>query len=115
LNILPFRKLGIFNVKKFLFQFKEDQLPPTFKKDFTFSKNIKNENLRNGNDFYIPRLKIVLLPPHNFPKIWYENKRHFSKLSNINLISNFKLKELSLCHKLEFFNPYIFTTQCRRP
>ena len=31
-----------------------------------------------------------LLPPHNFPKIWYENKRHFSKLSNINLISNFK-------------------------
>ena len=27
---------------------------------------------------------------HNFPKILYENKRHFSKLSNINLISNFK-------------------------
>ena len=42
LNILPFRKLGIFNVIKFLFQFKEDQLPPTFKKDFTLLKNIKN-------------------------------------------------------------------------
>ena len=46
-------------------------------------------------DFYIPRVKFIkigLLPPHNFPKIWYENKRHFSKLSksNINLISNFK-------------------------
>ena len=44
-------------------------------------------------DFYIPRVKFIkigLLPPHNFPKIWYENKRHFSKLSksNINLISN---------------------------
>ena len=42
---------------------------------------------------YIPRvnsIKIGLLPPHNFPKIWYENKRHFSKLSSINLISNFK-------------------------
>ena len=24
-------------------------------------------------------------------------------------------KELSLCHKLWFSNPYIFTTQCRRP
>ena len=23
--------------------------------------------------------------------------------------------ELSLCHKLRFSNPYIFTTQCRRP
>jgi len=31
-----------------------------------------------------------LLPPHNFPKIWYENKRHISKLSNLNLILNFK-------------------------
>ena len=53
LNILPFRKLGIFNVIKFLFQFKGEQLPSTFKKDFT-SKNIKNANLRNRNDFYIP-------------------------------------------------------------
>jgi len=34
LNILPFRKLGIFNVIKFVFQFEGDQLPPTFKKDF---------------------------------------------------------------------------------
>ena len=35
-------------------------------------------------------IKIGLLPPHNFPKIWYENKRQFSKLSNIILILNFK-------------------------
>ena len=33
---------------------------------------------------------IELHLPHNFLKIWYENKRHFSKLSNINHISNFK-------------------------
>jgi len=69
------------------------QLPPTFKKDFTLSKNIKKANLRNRNDFHIPRvksIKIGVLPPHNFPKIWYENKRQFSKLSNINLISNLK-------------------------
>ena len=38
LNILPFRKLGIFNVIKFLFQLKRDQLPPTFKKDFILLK-----------------------------------------------------------------------------
>ena len=66
LNILPFRKLGIFNVRKFLFQLKRDQLPPTFKKDFILSKNIKNANLRNRNDFYIPRIKSIkigLLPP----------------------------------------------------
>ena len=35
-------------------------------------------------------IKIGLLPPHNFLKIWYANKRDFSKFSNINLISNFK-------------------------
>ena len=28
-----------------------NQLPPTFEKDFTLSKNIKNANLRNRNDF----------------------------------------------------------------
>ena len=26
-----------------------------------------------------------------------------------------KVKEMSLCHKLRCFNPYIFATQCRRP
>ena len=86
------RKLVIFNVKIFLFWFKGDKLPQTFRKDFIFSKNIKNANLRNRNDLHIPRVKsfkIGLLPPHNFPKKWYENKWHFSKLSNINLISNF--------------------------
>jgi len=31
-------------------------MPPTFKKDFTLSKNIKNSNLRNRNYFYIPRV-----------------------------------------------------------
>jgi len=38
LNILPFRKLGDFNVIKFVFQSKEDQLPPTFKKRFHIMK-----------------------------------------------------------------------------
>ena len=36
LNILPFRKLGIFNVLQFLFQ-----LPPILKKNFILSKNIE--------------------------------------------------------------------------
>ena len=43
----------------------------------------------------MPRVKFIkigLLPTHNFPKIWNENKGHFSKLSNINLISNLKQK-----------------------
>ena len=28
---------------------------------------------------------------------------------------NFRIKELSFCHKLYFSNLYIFATQCRRP
>ena len=62
-----FNKSEILNVITFLFKIKEDQLPPTFKKDFIFSIN-----LRNRNDLYIPRvksIKIGMLPPHNFPKI----------------------------------------------
>ena len=73
LNILPFRKLGIFIFIKFVFQLKGDQLPPTFKKDFILSKNSTNANLRNRNDLYIPRVKSIKigLLPHNFPKILY--------------------------------------------
>ena len=61
LNILPFRNLGIFNVKKLLFQFKGDKLPSTFKKDYTLLKDIKNANLRNRNYFYIPKLNLLKL------------------------------------------------------
>ena len=45
LNTLPFRELGIFNVKKLLFQLKRDQFPPTFKKDFILSKISKTQIL----------------------------------------------------------------------
>ena len=51
LSILPFRKLGIFKVIKFLFQLKGDQLPPTFKKRFIQGK----ETMRT------PELLIVCL------------------------------------------------------
>ena len=54
------------------------KLPPTFKKDFTLSKKSKKELIET---FDIPRVKSMKLD--NFPKIWYENNRHFSKLSKI--------------------------------
>ena len=104
LNILPFRKLGNFSVIKFVFQFKEDQLPPTFKKNFKSSKNIKNANLRNRNDFHIPRvksIKIGLLHPHNFPKIWNENnkKKTLFKAFKYQYFSNFKQNLIEDFHK----------------
>ena len=45
LNILPFRKLGIFNVIKFLYQLKGDQLPPTFQKILCYQKISKTQIL----------------------------------------------------------------------
>jgi len=56
-------------------------------------------------------IKIELLPLHNFPKIWYENKRHLSKLSNINHLP----KELSLWNKIKYLNLNIFRTRCCKP
>jgi len=46
---------------------------------------------------------------NNFSKIWYENKRHFSKLSNINLISSFKQ---NLIEDLYHQNKYINSSAC---
>ena len=66
LNILPFSILGVFNVLKFLIQFKTGQLSPSFKKDFFTFKDINHLNLRNKEDFVIPRVKsekIGRLPP----------------------------------------------------
>jgi len=45
LNILPFRKLGIFNVIKFLFQLKGDQLPQTLEKISYYQKISKTQIL----------------------------------------------------------------------
>jgi len=92
LSILPYRKLGIFNVIKFLFQLKRDQLTQTFKKDFILSKNIKNANLRNRNDIYIPRIKSIKIGPCSplTISLKYGMKINDTKLSNINLISNFR-------------------------
>ena len=44
LNILPFRKLGIFNVIKFLIQLKGDQLPQHFKKIYIIKKYQKRKS-----------------------------------------------------------------------
>ena len=67
------------------------------KAEIVFTSSYENRNrfyffILNANTFcicssiYIKSIKIGLLP-QNFSKILYENKRHFSKLSNINLIS----------------------------
>ena len=78
-NFLGFKHTPIqkiFNVRTFLLQFKGDQFPSKLKK---IIKNIKNANFRN-KCLYIPRvksIKIGLLPPHNFPTVWYENKTLF--------------------------------------
>ena len=93
LNILPFKVLCQYNVIKFLHHFKTGQLPSTFENDFFLSKHIKKINLRNKEDFYIPRAKsskIGMLPPHNFPKIWQENKHIFPKQYTVDLLSNIR-------------------------
>ena len=55
----------------------------------------------------------------NFPKIWYENKRHFSKLSSINLISNFKQNLIEdFYQQNKCFNSntcYMFAKESKKP
>ena len=107
LNILPFSILGVFNVLKFLIQFKTGQLSPSFKKDFFTFKDINRLNLRNKEDFVIPRVKsekIGRLPPHNFPKIWCNNKKSFPDAGPFDSLS--KLRE-------NLLNNYYERNQCR--
>ena len=55
----------------------------------------------------------------NFPKIWYENKRHFSKRSSINLISNLKQNLIEdFYQKNKCFNSntcYMFAKESKKP
>jgi len=53
LNILLFRKLGIFNVIKFLFQLKGDQLPPTFKKKISHYQKISKTQILETETIFI--------------------------------------------------------------
>jgi len=51
LNKLPFRKLGIFNVIKFLFQLRGDQLPQNLKKILYYQKISKTQILETETIF----------------------------------------------------------------
>ena len=62
-----------------------------------------------------------LLIQENFTLNWHEatrgsfNPRKLIFKCQENEILHSTLKELSLCHKLWFSNPYIYATQCWRP
>ena len=93
LDILPFDVICRYNILKFLLQFKSGQLIPSFNTDFFLGSNLKRANLRNNDDFIIPRVqsnKVRKLPPYNFPRIWNEDKKLFPDKCSFNYLSDLR-------------------------
>ena len=72
-GILPFDKLIIYNVCKFMFRYRKGEVPCTFTGTWVTNEQNRNRILRNDTDFYIPftnRSYLKNLPLYKFPSIW---------------------------------------------
>lgn len=72
-DILPIQSLIKSSILKFMFDYKNLLLPPSF--DFTWTENwrLRYHVLRNESDYHLPHVKYVYLFDHPlfaFPKIW---------------------------------------------
>ena len=93
-------------------------LNPAPTMDFVFSLNIFqilfcNIYQLNEDSFFFSPAKET-----DSPEVLHQADQSWVKpiwVSNERKLSRKKTKELSLCHKLKFSNPYIFTTGWRRP
>ena len=73
LRILPFDKLIIFNVCKFMFSYKCNAVPEAFMNTWKTKSEIRERNLRNDEDFHIPftnKTFLKNLPLFKYPAIW---------------------------------------------
>ena len=73
LRILPYDKLIIFNVCKFMFLYRNNEVPESFKETWKSKNEVRGRNLRNDDDFYIPftnKTYLKNLPLYKFPSIW---------------------------------------------
>ena len=89
LKILPFDKLIIFNVCKFMHDYKYNNAPNVFNNTWKTNGEIQGRVLRNSDDYFIPhtnRTFIQNLPLFKYPSIWnslpnslktQENKKKF--------------------------------------
>ena len=73
LEILPFDKLIILNVCKFMHDYKYNKCPIAFNNTWKTNEEMNGRALRNADDFFIPttnRTFLQNLPLFKFPAIW---------------------------------------------
>ena len=73
LRILPLDKMIIFNVARFMFDYRNNNVPSTLYDTWQRNREVQERELRNSEDFYINitnRSYIKNLPLYKFPAIW---------------------------------------------
>ncbi len=102
LKILPFDKLIIYNVCKFMFKYKQRNVPDTFFGTWKTNSELRNRNLRNDEDFHIPftnKNYLKNLPLYKFPTVWNSLpayiKTELQEKSFLNKLHDFLLSEVN--------------------
>ena len=88
LRILPYDKLIIFNVCKFMFSYKINKVPEPFYNTWQTKSEMRGRNLRNDDDFYIPftnKTYLKNLPFFKFPYIWNSLPVNIKSIKDKNL------------------------------
>ena len=79
-EILPLKNLIDFNLLRFIYDYKNDKLPSSFADNWERNNQREGYNLRNGNEFYLPRIRFNYLENHPLfamPRIWNNLKVDF--------------------------------------
>ena len=87
---------------RFIYDYKNDKLPSSFADNWELNNQREGYNLRNGNEFYLPRIRFNYLENHPLfamPKIWNNLKVDF-KFTMSRKTFKFSLKQYIL-HTLE--------------
>ena len=97
-KILPYDKLIIFNVCKFMFKYRKEEVPCTFRGTWMKNSELRNRQLRNDEDFYIPftnKNYLKNLPFFKFPAVWNDLPTFLKSENNEKIFLN-KLQEFLL-------------------
>ena len=98
LQILPFKKLILYNTARFMYLYKNKKVPATFDDTWKLNRDIRNRELRNDNDYHVQftnRSYLKALPLYRFPVIWnnlpaeiksVENKNEFNRKVFLHLL-----------------------------
>ena len=87
LKLLTYKKLLLYNSARFMYMYKRNAVPATFENTWQLNREVRDRDLRNNEDYYIPftgKNYLKALPLYKFPTIWNNLPTHIKNIDDKN-------------------------------